>query len=216
MPKTPKTLHHTPPTHHHKATTIPTTLKTRHRKTTTCPNTLKTHHHKTTKTHHNKTTTIPTTLKTHHHKSTTILTTLDSHNHKTSKTGNHEPTQKMPAKTHHKTTSMPTTPLKRRYPDSCIGDCNLVHSLGPYGENIAKSSRDLSATAAVNMLVSDKSSYDYNSNSCAPGKVCGHYTQVVWRNSVRLGCAKARCNNGTTFIGCNYDPPGNYDGRRPY
>ncbi|ONH90730.1 hypothetical protein PRUPE_8G071800 [Prunus persica] len=215
MPKTPKTLHHTPPTHHHKATTSPTTLKTHHHKSTTCPNTLKTHHHKTTKTHHNKTTTIPTTLKTHHHKSTTIITTLDCHNHKTTKTGNHEPTQKMPTKT----ASMPTRPLEphaQRYPDSRIGDYNLVHSSGPYGKNIATSSRDLSAMAAVNMFVSKKSSYHYNSNSCAPGKVCGHYTQVVWRNSVRLGCAKARYNNGSTFIGCNYDPPGNYNGKRPY
>ncbi|KAE8681937.1 hypothetical protein F3Y22_tig00111280pilonHSYRG00063 [Hibiscus syriacus] len=25
---------------------------------------------------------------------------------------------------------------------------------------------------------------------CASGKVCGHYTQVVWRDSVRLGCQK--------------------------
>ncbi|VVA34676.1 PREDICTED: pathogenesis-related [Prunus dulcis] len=104
----------------------------------------------------------------------------------------------------------------QRYPDSRIGDYNLVHSSGPYGENIAMRSRDLSVTAAVNMFVSKKSSYHYNSNSCAPGKVCGHYTQVVWRNSVRLGCAKARCNNGGTFIGCNYDPPGNYNGRSPH
>ncbi|PKI53176.1 hypothetical protein CRG98_026437 [Punica granatum] len=48
------------------------------------------------------------------------------------------------------------------------------------------------------------------------GKVCGHYTQVVWRNSVRLGCAKIRCITGGTFIGCNYDPPGNFIGQQPY
>ncbi|KAF2294253.1 hypothetical protein GH714_008615 [Hevea brasiliensis] len=39
---------------------------------------------------------------------------------------------------------------------------------------------------------------------------------VVWHNSVRLGCAKMKCNNGGTFIGCNNDPPGNFDGQRPY
>ncbi|CAB4320248.1 unnamed protein product [Prunus armeniaca] len=102
------------------------------------------------------------------------------------------------------------------HPDSHIGDCNLVYCRGPYGENIAKSSCDLSATTAVNMFVLEKSSYDYNSNSRASGKLCGHYTQVVWLNSVRLGCAKARCNNGGTFIGCNYDPPDDYNGQRPY
>ena len=102
------------------------------------------------------------------------------------------------------------------YAKKRIGDCNLVHSGGPYGENIAWGSADLSGTAAVKLWVDEKASYDYNSNSCAAGKVCGHYTQVVWRNSVRLGCAKVRCNSGGTFITCNYDPPGNYVGQKPY
>jgi pathogenesis-related protein 1 len=102
------------------------------------------------------------------------------------------------------------------YANKRIGDCSLVHSGGPYGENIAWGSADLSGTAAVKMWVDKKVDYDYNSNTCAAGKVCGHYTQVVWRNSVRLGCAKVRCNSGGTFIGCNYDPPGNFNGQRPY
>ncbi|KAM1794800.1 hypothetical protein ACFX11_035233 [Malus domestica] len=104
----------------------------------------------------------------------------------------------------------------QRYANSRIGDCNLVHSGGPYSENIAKSTGDLSGTAAVNLFVSEKADYNYNSNTCAAGKVCGHYTQVVWRSSTRLGCAKVRCNNGGTFIGCNYDPRGNYAGQRTY
>ncbi|KAB2636099.1 pathogenesis-related leaf protein 4-like [Pyrus ussuriensis x Pyrus communis] len=119
-------------------------------------------------------------------------------------------------KTHHKTTSMPTTPLEHRYANSRISDCNLVHSVRPYSENIAKGTGDLSGTAAVNLFVSEKADYNYNSNTCAAGKMCGHYTQVVWRSSTRLGCAKVRCNNEGTFIGCNYDPPGNYAGQRPY
>ncbi|XP_012072761.2 pathogenesis-related protein 1 [Jatropha curcas] len=97
-----------------------------------------------------------------------------------------------------------------------VSECNLVHSEGPYGENLAWGSGDLSGEEAVKMWVDEKTYYDYNSNSCAPGRVCGHYTQVVWRESVRLGCAKVTCTNGGTFIGCNYDPPGNYIGKRPY
>ncbi|XP_050370946.1 pathogenesis-related protein 1-like [Argentina anserina] len=104
----------------------------------------------------------------------------------------------------------------QRYANSHIGDCNMVHSSGPYGENLAKSRGDLSGTAAVKLWVGEKTSYSYNSNTCAPGKVCGHYTQVVWRKSVRVGCAKVRCNNGGTFITCNYDPRGNYPGQKPY
>ncbi|KAE8683676.1 Pathoproteinsis-related protein 1 [Hibiscus syriacus] len=104
----------------------------------------------------------------------------------------------------------------RNYANQRIRDCNLVHSGGPYGENLAWSSGDLSGTDAVRLWVNERAYYDYNSNSCASGRVCGHYTQVVWRNSVRLGCAKVRCNNGGTFIICNYAPAGNIRGQRPY
>ena len=103
------------------------------------------------------------------------------------------------------------------YANQRQGDCNLIHSGGggKYGENLAGSSGDLSGDDAVTMWVGEKSNYDYNSNSCVGGE-CLHYTQVVWKNSVRVGCAKVRCNNGGTFIGCNYDPPGNYVGEKPY
>jgi len=59
--------------------------------------------------------------------------------------------------------------------------------------------------------------YTYSTNSCASGKVCGHYTQVVWKNSTKIGCAGVVCSNGGGIIyGCNYDPPGNYSGQKPY
>ncbi|KAF3675629.1 putative basic form of pathogenesis-related protein 1-like [Capsicum annuum] len=104
----------------------------------------------------------------------------------------------------------------QNYANQRIGDCGMIHSHGPYGENLAAAFPQLNAAGAVKMWFDEKKWYDYNSNSCAPGKVCGHYTQVVWRNSVRLGCARVRCNNGWVFITCNYDPPGNYIGQRPY
>ncbi|CAN6450665.1 unnamed protein product [Victoria cruziana] len=105
----------------------------------------------------------------------------------------------------------------QNYANQRIDDCSLVHSDGPYGENLFwGSGGDFTAVDAVNSWVSEKSDYDYASNTCAAGKVCGHYTQVVWRNSVQLGCAKVTCNNGAIFITCNYDPPGNVVGESPY
>ncbi|XP_010245650.1 PREDICTED: basic form of pathogenesis-related protein 1-like [Nelumbo nucifera] len=101
------------------------------------------------------------------------------------------------------------------YASQRIGDCKLEHSDGPYGENIAGGGDPFPGVDAVKMWASEKQYYDYASNSCIGGE-CGHYTQVVWRNSVRLGCAKVHCNNGGIFIICNYDPPGNYIGERPY
>ncbi|KAK3420326.1 hypothetical protein EUGRSUZ_G01132 [Eucalyptus grandis] len=105
----------------------------------------------------------------------------------------------------------------RDYAQKHARDCTrLVHSGGPYGENLAWASPDLTSTSAVNLWIGEKPDYNYNSNSCMPGKLCGHYTQVVWRNSARFGCAKAQCATGGTLVICNYDPPGNYIGQRPY
>lgn len=103
------------------------------------------------------------------------------------------------------------------YANQRRADCRLVHSSGPYGENIFwGSGKEWSGIEAVNSWVSEKQWYNYASNTCAAGRVCGHYTQVVWRNSVRIGCARVKCNNGAIFITCNYSPPGNYVGQRPY
>ncbi|KAJ6299163.1 hypothetical protein OIU76_020185 [Salix suchowensis] len=101
------------------------------------------------------------------------------------------------------------------YISGLTGSCTLVHSSGPYGENLAWGSPDLAGTAAVEMWVAERANYDYNSNSCVGGE-CLHYTQVVRSNSVRLGCAKVTCDNGGAIISCNYDPPGNYNDERPY
>ncbi|KAF3790659.1 C-type lectin domain family 18 member A [Nymphaea thermarum] len=93
----------------------------------------------------------------------------------------------------------------------------LDNAGGPYGENLFGGwGKDYSAADAVNWWMAEASNYDYATNTCASGKVCGHYTQVVWRNSVRLGCAKVTCNSGSIFITCNYDPRGNFNGERPY
>ncbi|KAI3958832.1 hypothetical protein MKX01_023508 [Papaver californicum] len=101
------------------------------------------------------------------------------------------------------------------YANQRTGDCALVHSTGSYGENIAMSSGDLAVKDAVNMWVSEMSNFDHESNSCRGGQ-CLHYTQVVWANTVRLGCASVSCSAGGTFVVCSYDPPGNYVGQLPY
>lgn len=48
---------------------------------------------------------------------------------------------------------------------------------------------------------------------------CGHYTQVIWRDSTQLGCGVSTCTaDGVTYDIwiCNYAPPGNIIGRAPY
>ncbi|XP_021664342.2 basic form of pathogenesis-related protein 1-like [Hevea brasiliensis] len=97
-----------------------------------------------------------------------------------------------------------------------IGDCNLVYSNGRNGKNISSSTSDITSEEAVKMWIDEKSFYDYNSNSCATGRQCRNYIQVVWRNTAQVGCAKVRCTMGGTLVTCSYDPPSNFAGERPY
>ncbi|XP_019398739.1 PREDICTED: glioma pathogenesis-related protein 1-like [Crocodylus porosus] len=94
-------------------------------------------------------------------------------------------------------------------------------TFNPVGENLWTGSLSLfSATAAITSWQSEVKYYSYTNNACS--KVCGHYTQVVWDNSYKVGCAVHFCpkvegfggTNAAHFI-CNYGPAGNY-GRKPY
>ena len=85
-----------------------------------------------------------------------------------------------------------------------------------YGENLWWSSWDPTPEEVVLGWASEVADYDYDANTCADGAVCGHYTQVVWADSQRLGCGAATCDDGSVIWNCRYDPPGNWVGERPY
>lgn len=100
-------------------------------------------------------------------------------------------------------------------------DCELMHSFPEddfeLGENIFWGGGSAwSPTDAVKAWIDEEKYYDYASNSCESGQMCGHYTQIVWRDTKRIGCARMVCEDGDVFITCNYYPPGNYEGKRPY
>ncbi|XP_034529533.1 GLIPR1-like protein 1 [Notolabrus celidotus] len=70
----------------------------------------------------------------------------------------------------------------------------------------------------------EKQYYDFDSQACT--KVCGHYTQVVWASSNKVGCAAHLCPDGiketdfgrkeSVIFVCNYSPAGNMNRRKPY
>ncbi|MQL74773.1 hypothetical protein Taro_007149 [Colocasia esculenta] len=103
------------------------------------------------------------------------------------------------------------------YAEKRAGDCELVHSYGPYGENLFWGwGRPYTASDAVNSWTKEEEYYDYYRNSCDAGRLCGHYTQVVWADTHKVGCGRVRCDSGAYFIVCSYDPPGNVQGEWPY
>ncbi|KAB1223967.1 Pathogenesis-related protein 1C [Morella rubra] len=96
-------------------------------------------------------------------------------------------------------------------------DCRMVHSYGPYGENLFWGKQDhWTPTEAVQSWVREHRFYDPQNNFCDPGQMCGHYTQIVWRDTLRVGCARKKCKNGGLYIICEYDPPGNYVNESPF
>ncbi len=104
--------------------------------------------------------------------------------------------------------------------------CTFEHNLAQhsYGENLAASTDVPTPSQAVQGWADETADYDYASNSCVAGAQCGHYTQLVWRKSKSVGCATVRCTQSSpfgdgrpwTFVVCDYAPPGNYVGQKPY
>lgn len=79
-----------------------------------------------------------------------------------------------------------------------------------------KERQEIAPAAVVDDWAGESRDYAYAANSCASGRMCGHYTQVVWKGSREVGCDFAVCRDGAQVWVCNYSPPGNFVGQRPY
>ncbi|XP_062201785.1 pathogenesis-related protein 1-like [Phragmites australis] len=106
--------------------------------------------------------------------------------------------------------------FSQQYAEQLKGECKMVHSTSPYGENLMLGTGGITWKTTVDVWSAEKESYHYGPNTCDPGKMCGHYTAVVWKGTTGVGCGRVLCNNGDTMIVCSYWPPGNYDGVRPF
>ncbi len=100
---------------------------------------------------------------------------------------------------------------------------------GDYGENLFASSYDASFSDAVKAWVDEKQHYTYgifgDSSTCKKEEQCGHYTQVIWKDTSIVGCAKSKylkavpkygIKRGWSVIVCKYQTPGNVLGEKPY
>ncbi|KAF9108273.1 hypothetical protein BGX29_002003 [Mortierella sp. GBA35] len=82
--------------------------------------------------------------------------------------------------------------------------CEFKHSGGKYGENIAYGYKDF--PTMIKAWYDEVSKYNFQLSGRIKGT--GHFTQVVWKSTKMIGCAKRVCPNWTIYI-CDYDPPGN-------
>jgi pathogenesis-related protein 1 len=103
----------------------------------------------------------------------------------------------------------------RHWAETLINSHSLRHDGDhTHGQNIFAISRgSASVPFVLHAWVEEVSSYDYARNTCS--SMCGHYTQLVWRDTREVGCAVARRRGREIWV-CDYSPPGNVVGQRPY
>ncbi len=106
--------------------------------------------------------------------------------------------------------------------------CRMSHGpSGRYGENLYWASavrwsngkrqvQEINARHVADSWALEEKNYNSQTKKCQNGAICGHYTQMIWKNSKELGCGMAACaDNGQIWV-CNYNPPGNFIGQTPY
>jgi pathogenesis-related protein 1 len=96
-------------------------------------------------------------------------------------------------------------------------NCSMAHrTQQKYGENLFQGTAGYyTAVDAAKAWESEKKNYSGGILTEANWQPAGHYTQMVWRDTTTLGCGQSTCGQ-TLIVVCNYAPPGNYLGRRPY
>ncbi|ODV77878.1 PR-1-like protein, partial [Suhomyces tanzawaensis NRRL Y-17324] len=89
----------------------------------------------------------------------------------------------------------------------------LIHSNGPYGENLAAGY--VGGADPVDAWYDEIKDYNYNNPVFA--EETGHFTQVVWKGTTKVGCARVQCNNiWRQYTICEYsETRGNIVGTDP-
>ena len=86
------------------------------------------------------------------------------------------------------------------------------------------SSKNTNVADSVRQFINEREVYDHQNGNCTPTgdiKTCGHYTQVIWRESVLVGCGVTRnypSSSGSNyghFLVCSYHNAGNANNDNP-
>nr|XP_025846627.1 peptidase inhibitor 16 [Vulpes vulpes] len=110
----------------------------------------------------------------------------------------------------------------KAYAKQCVWGHNKER--GRRGENLfAITGHGLDVPLAMEEWHHEREHYNLSAATCDQGQMCGHYTQVVWAKTERIGCGSHFCEKlqgveetNIHLLVCNYEPPGNVKGKKPY
>lgn len=91
----------------------------------------------------------------------------------------------------------------------------MVHSDMEYGENIYVASFVPTPERVVDLWASEQTFYNGEIISYQNNSLFGHYTQIIWSETMYVGCAEAVAKSGNRYWVCEYNPPGNFIGKKP-
>lgn len=107
--------------------------------------------------------------------------------------------------------------MAQKYAESIAASGSFQHSKTKYkgefkGENLfMQSGGAFDGRGPVESWYKEINNYDFSNPKNKKG-IVGHFTQLVWKNSKRLGVGFARSSNGACYVVANYFPGGNYNG----
>jgi uncharacterized protein YkwD len=94
------------------------------------------------------------------------------------------------------------------YAQKWSNGCVFEHSQGQYGENLGLGYPNW--TSVVDAWYGEVKDYNYNKPGFSMDT--GHFTQVVWKGTTKIGCGVKTCNNlskGFKLYTCSYSSYGN-------
>ncbi|ETN68351.1 SCP-like protein [Necator americanus] len=88
--------------------------------------------------------------------------------------------------------------------------CEMKHSDYPVGENLfattGKVTQEEAADMATKPLADEIAEYGMSALNEYRDEI-GHATQVLWAETLTMGCGIEQCSNGWTMVVCQYYPP---------
>ncbi len=85
-----------------------------------------------------------------------------------------------------------------------------------YGVNIYRSANEPSAKEVISFWVAEQRYFHGEEMTEKNLLNFGHYTQVIWKQTVSVGCAISKTQGGTYILVCLYNPKGNIIGQKAY